>query len=97
MSLTGRSLPESLTFSRPLKRLKIESDSFSQFSEPRTPDKSTHSSNSDFTGTSVDSKDEEHIKKLLYQLLMNTLGSLEAEFQRITWQRSGYRVELSQT
>ena len=30
-------------------------------------------------------------------MVMNTLGVLEEEFRRLTWQRSGHLVELGQT
>jgi hypothetical protein len=68
--------------------------------EPKTPDRPTHPSNPDFTGASTlstTSKDEENTKELLSQLVLNTLGVLEMDFRQITWQRNGYKVELSQT
>jgi len=81
----------------PSKRPKAGSSTPSPHPEPRTPDRPTHPSNPDFTGDSTESKDEENTKKLLFDVLRNTMSMLEADFRRITWQRSGYRVELSQT
>lgn len=79
------------------KRTKTASNAPSPASEPKTPDQPTHPSDPNFTGTSIESKDEEHTKKLLSLLLMNTMSILEADFRRITWLRSGYKVELNQT
>ena len=81
----------------PSKRPKARSSTPSPRPEPRTPDQPSHPSNPDFTGGSTESKDEENTKKLLFDVLRNTMSMLEADFRRITWQRSGYRVELSQT
>jgi hypothetical protein len=89
--------PQSPISTVPAKRTRSRSDTPSPPPEPKTPDQPTRPQNSDFTGSSTASKDEEHTKKLLFQLLLNTLGMLEGDFRRITWQRSGYRVELSQT
>src|SRR5271169_6333659 len=88
--------PPSPTSSFP-KRIKSTADTPSPRSEPKTPDQPTHPSDPNFTGASIESKEEENTKKLLIDLLRNTMSVLEAEFRRITWQRSGYRVELNQT
>jgi hypothetical protein len=79
------------------KRIKSSGDSPTPSPEPRTPDQPTHPSDPDLTGESIESKDEENTKKLLFQFLMDTLSVLEDDFQRIAWQRSGCRVELNQT
>ncbi len=65
--------------------------------EPKTPDQPTVPQNPNWTGSSIESKDEENTKKLLFDVVRNTMGVLESGFRRITWQRSGYRVELFQT
>ena len=65
--------------------------------EPRTPDQPTHPSNPDLTGGSTESKDEENTKKLLIDIVRNSMSVLEAGFRKILWQRSGCRVELSQS
>lgn len=88
--------PQSPVTSNPPKRTKEANDS-SPCSEPKTPDQPAHPSNPDWTGGTATSKDEENTKMLLKHLLVNTMSSLEADFRRIAWQRSGYRVELVQT
>ena len=45
----------------------------------------------------MESKDEENTKKLLFQLLLNTLSILESQFRMPDWQQSGYKVEICQT
>jgi hypothetical protein len=82
------------------KRIRRSSNAPSPPIEPTTPDRPTHPSNPDFTGTSTlstASQDEENTRTLLKNILLNTLSILEADFRRIFWQRSGYRVELCQT
>jgi hypothetical protein len=82
------------------KRIRRSSNAPSLPPEPTTPDRPTHPSNPDFTGTSTlstASQDEENTRTLLKNILLNTLSILEADFRRILWQRSGYRVELCQT
>lgn len=81
----------------PPKRTKSTNGSPSPRPEPRTPDQPTHPSNPDLTGGSTESKDEENTKKLLIDILRNSMSVLEAGFRKIPWQRSGCRVELSQT
>jgi hypothetical protein len=66
-------------------------------SEPTTPDQPTHPVDPDFTSLSIESKDEENTRKLLSELLSNTISVLEEGFQTITWQRSGFPVELAET
>lgn len=66
-------------------------------SEPTTPDRPTNPSDPEWTGGTVTSKDEENTKQMLKDLLRNTMSSLEEEFCGITWQRSGYTVELALT
>ena len=84
--------------SLPSKRIKSTvDDSSPSRSEPTTPDQPTHPSNPDFTGSSTASKDEENTKKLLFDLLRDTMSVLEEDFRNLAWQRSGYWVELSQT
>jgi hypothetical protein len=83
-----------------VKRMRASSNVLSPTPEPRTPDRPTHPSNPDYTGASTlstVSQDEENTKKLMYNLMFNTITMLEKDFRRITWQRSGYNVELCQT
>lgn len=95
-STTRKRPPQSPVSSAP-KRTKATKDSPSPRSEPKTPDQPTHPSDPNFTGASIESKDEENTKQLLSQLLMDTLNILEADFRTITWHKSGHFVELSQT
>jgi hypothetical protein len=97
LTTTSRKRPPPSPTSSSSKRIKSTADTPSPRSEPKTPDQPTHPSDPNFTGASIESKDEENTKKLLCMLLMNIMSVLEAEFRRITWQRSGYRVELNQT
>lgn len=87
--------PSVATF--PAKRARPTSNTPSPPSEPKTPDNPTHPSDPNWTGASIESKDEENTKMLLKLFLMNTMTALEADFRRVLWQRSGYRVELCQT
>jgi len=88
--------PQSPVTSKPPKKTK-ETNESSPYSEPKTPDQPANPSNPDWTGGTATSKDEENTKMLLKHLLVNTMGVLEADFRRITWQRSAHRVELVQT
>src|SRR5437016_554190 len=88
--------PQSPVSSAP-KRARATTDTPSPRSEPKTPDQPTHPSDPDFTGASIESKDEENTKKLMAQLLMETLSILDEDFQQINWQRSGHTIELHQT
>jgi hypothetical protein len=81
----------------PAKRSKSAYDPPSPSHQPRTPDQPTNPSNPNLTSSTICSTDESHTQKLLYQLIMNTLGTLRSEFRTIAWQRSGYKVELTQT
>lgn len=94
---TSRKRPLQSPVSSAPKRAKNASNAPSPASEPKTPDQPTHPSDPNFTGSSIESKDEENTKKLLSLLLMNTMSMLEADFRRITWLRSRYKVELNQT
>jgi hypothetical protein len=96
-TITSRKRPPQSPLSSAPKRAKPAADEPSPPSEPKTPDQPIYPSNPDFTGASIESKDEENTKKLLFDMLRNTMSVLEADFRRITWQRSGHRVELSQT
>ena len=89
--------PQSPILAGPVKRARSTTESQSLPPEPKTPDQPTHPTDPNFTGASVESQDEENTKMLLRQFLLNTLSVLEAEFRNITWQRSGYIVELNQT
>jgi hypothetical protein len=97
LKTTSRKRPPPSPTSSSSKRIKSMADTPSPRSEPKTPDQPTHPSDPNFTGALIESKDEENTKKLLFDILRNTMSVLEAEFRRITWQRSGYRVELNQT
>jgi hypothetical protein len=66
-------------------------------SEPTTPDQPTLPVNPNFTSSTSESKDEENTKMLLKQLLLNTMSFLERDFRKISWQRSGYKVEIIHT
>jgi hypothetical protein len=66
-------------------------------SEPRTPDQPTHPSNPKWSGSSTASQDEEATKKLLSRLLWDTMTILEADFRMVNWQKSGLKVELTET
>jgi hypothetical protein len=66
-------------------------------SEPRTPDQPIHPSDPKWNGSSTASKDEEATKKLLSNLLSDTMLILESDFRRIQWQQSGLKVELVPT
>ena len=81
----------------PTKRTREANESSSPRSEPKTPDQPTHPSDPDWTSGTVSSKDEENTKMLLRDLLMNTRDFLDEDFCRITWQRSGHKVDLVQT
>ena len=81
----------------PAKRTRQTDESASPRSEPKTPDQPTHPSDPDWTGGTDSSKDEEHAKMLLRDLLMNTKDLLAEDFYRITWQRSGHKVDIVQT
>ena len=89
--------PQSPVFAAPVKRARPTTESQSLPPEPKTPDQPTHPTDPNFTGTSVESQDEENTKMLLKQFLLNTLSVLEAEFRNIAWQQSGCIVELNQT
>src|SRR5271167_3339498 len=89
MSLQNKKEREILT--------KESNETKSSNSEPTTPDQPTHPVDPDFTSLSIESKDEENTRKLLSELLSNTISVLEEGFQTITWQRSGYPVELAET
>ena len=65
--------------------------------EPTTPDQPTHPADPDFTGGSIESKDEENTKMLLNHFLMNAMTVLDSEFLELPWQRSGHTVEITHT
>lgn len=99
-TITTRKRPPNSPISSAPKRAKYPGDSPSPQPEPKTPDQPTHGADPDFTGASgasTESKDEESTKKLMFHLLMDTLSVFEDDFLRITWQRSGYLVEVNQT
>jgi hypothetical protein len=79
------------------KRTKQTNESTSLHSEPKTPDQPTHPSDTDWSGSTDSSNDEEYPKMLLRDLLLNIREFLDEEFYRITWQRSGHEVDLVQT
>lgn len=66
-------------------------------SEPKTPDQLTHPRDPQWSGSSTASKDEEATKKLLFNMLSDTMTILESDFRKILWQKSRLRVELAQT
>lgn len=67
---------------------------------PKTPDQATHPEDPNYSGASADSgatgesKDEENTKQLLSDLLRDSMTVLEHDFAKITWQNSGYDVQL---
>jgi hypothetical protein len=65
--------------------------------EPSTPDQPSHPVDPKWSGSSTASQDEEATKKLLFNLLSDTMTMLESDFRKIIWQRSGLNVELAQT
>lgn len=83
-----------------IKRTRTSSNGPSPLPEPTTPDRPTHPSNPDYTGASTvstASQDEENTRTLLRNLMFSTLDILTSEIRRISWQRSGHKVELCQT
>ena len=66
-------------------------------SEPTAPDQPTHPRDPKWSGSSSESQDEEATKKLLLDLLSDTMRLLKSDFRRIGWQKSGLNVELVQT
>lgn len=93
---TKRTAEDSVA-ANPLKRTRADGPSPSQISEPRTPDQPTHPSNSNWTGGTEESKDEENTKALLKEILTDSMNVLEIDFKKLRWQRSGYRVFLFHT
>lgn len=94
-TIAGQKRPPQSPVSGPAKRTR--QDSSSPPSEPKTPDQPTYPADPDYTGLSIESKDEETTKKLLFNLLGDSMSVLEEGFTRITWQRSGHRVYIGQT
>ena len=81
----------------PSKRTRAASQSSSPTSQPKTPDQPTHPKNPDWSGGTEESKDEENTKALLNETLTDSMSVLESNFRRLTWQRSGRKVELFHT
>jgi hypothetical protein len=86
----------------PAKRARIDSD-YSQ-PEPLTPSdqnvietEATFTGGTDKSGRSIEYKDEESSKQLVYDILRNTMSALGVDFRRIGWQKSGNRIELVET
>ena len=83
--LSSQPNPASLS----INTLHVDGDSISTadatlpLSEPRTLP--THPSDSNLSGCSIVSKDEEATKKLLSNLLSDTMLMLESDFRRIKW------------
>ena len=67
------------------------------YSSQRTPDQPSHPADPKWSGSSTASQDEEATKKLLFNLLSDTMTMLESDFRKITWQKSGLKVEIAQT
>jgi hypothetical protein len=100
MNTTLKRAAESQEPPNPSKRLKEESNTSSAQVEPTTPDNPTRPSDSNLTGESTlstTSKSEEHTRKLIIDVLRDTMSVLEEEFQAIRWQGSGHEVELCRT
>ena len=95
----GKRVPSSPVSANPAKRLRVPDKSKASSSDSRyeTPERPAKSSDPDYTGGTIESKDEEYTKKLVHQLFVNTMASLGKDFRRIQWQRSGRNVELCQT
>jgi hypothetical protein len=68
-----------------------------------TPDRPPNPVNPDFShgtdksGNSVEFKDEEHTKKMISLMLMNTMSVLGGDFRKLQWLESGVRPELYQS
>jgi hypothetical protein len=89
--------PPSPISSIPQKRGRQNKASPSLSPEPKTPDQPTRPANLNDSGSTRESGDEEVTKMLLRQFMVGVLSVLGSNFTRITWQRSGHKVELVQT
>jgi hypothetical protein len=88
--------PPTSVASKPGKRSRTEGDS--KMSEhPTTPDQPTYPVDSNFTGSSAESKDEPHTRELLEDFLKDTLLALKTDFKRLVWLNSTHIVELGKT
>lgn len=76
------------------KRPKTKHQSSVVSSEPATPDQPTFPANADYSGTSIESKDEENTKMLLKNFLSYSMTVLRSDFREITWSQSNCTVEL---
>ena len=85
---------ETKELERQKKEAKASQTSTTTGGSPKTPDQPTFPVDSDLSGGTTQSKDEESTKFLLDHLVKSTMGVLRGDFRKITWSRSHCRIEI---
>jgi hypothetical protein len=76
------------------KAFQATSVTFSTVSRPVTPDQPIEPQDSNYSGSSTVSQDEESTKELVKQFIVSATRVLGGEFTTIRWQQSGKSVML---
>jgi hypothetical protein len=93
---SAKRLADSEIFPEASKRIRLKK-SLTPLDQSTNPQDSNFTGGTDKSGKSIEYKDEESSKQLVFDILRNSMSALGGDFRRIGWQKDGHRVELVET
>jgi hypothetical protein len=95
-SASAKRPADSEIFPESSKRIRVKK-SMTPLDQSTLPQDPHYTGGTDKSGKSIEYKDEESSKQLVFDLLRNSMSALGGDFRRIGWQKDGHRVELVET